>query len=211
VRVRRRLECLTRGGFELERLAAIASRLRGLADAVASGAAALIDAAARVDEDIFVARAAWSGPLVVRRRALSVLIAAAAGADPEPPADAVAQLEARFLEVGYRGETLGGAVLEPIAGGVRLARDPGAVLGRGDGTRGAEALELKHGEEAVWDGRYALTAARGGLRVAAAPGGPRYFRCSGVELANLSVRSLLADHIAHRLAAPFLSPPFTRL
>lgn len=211
VRLRRRLECLERGGFELVRLAAIASRLRGLAETVAAGAEALIETAARVDEDIFVARAAWAGPLVVRRRALAVLIAAAAGADAEPPADAVAKLEARFLDHGYRGETLGGAVLEPTAGGARLARDPGAVLGRGDGVSGVAALDLRDGEVSVWDGRYALTVAGAGLRVAAAPGGPRYFRCSGPEWANLSVRPLLAEHVVHRLGAPFLSSPFTRL
>jgi tRNA(Ile)-lysidine synthase len=214
VRVRRQLAALEAAGFRTERLAKIATRLRGLAEAVNAAAAALISGAARVGEDIHIARAAWIGPLAVRRRALSSLIAAAAGADTEPPADSVAELEARFLDDGYRGETLGGALVSPLTEGARLARDPGAVLGRRDGTPGVEALALTPGVEAVWDGRYALIADAPGWRAAPGPEGPGLFRFVGPGGAPPRVRSLLVEHIAHRLAEQkpgLLASIFTRL
>jgi tRNA(Ile)-lysidine synthase len=199
VRVRRRLTDLELSGLRLERLAAVAARLRVCVDAVNADAAALIRDAACIDEDVQVTRAAWRGALVVRRRALSVLIAAAAGADAEPPADAVAQLESRFLEVGYRGETLGGALVASTAGGARLARDPGAVLGRRDGGSSAQTVVLAAGEEAIWDGRYLIRAPSPGWRVAPAPTPPGYFACAG-QGSGPETRPLLADHVAHLLA-----------
>lgn len=214
VRVRRRLAALEAAGFRIERLAAIATRLRTIANALNERAASLIAEAVCVDEDIQVARAAWKGALAVRRRALGVLIAAAAGADVEPQPDAVAQLEARFMEDGYRGETLGGVLLSPTTDGARLVREAGAVLGRRDGTAGIEAQILRSGEEAVWDGRYALMADQPGWRVAPAPEGPALFRCVGPGGAPPRVRPLLADHVAHLLNTAdgaFIASVFTRL
>jgi tRNA(Ile)-lysidine synthase len=215
VRIRRRIAMLEAEGVRSERWAAIATRLRVLADAVNAGAAALISAAVRVDEDIRVAREGWRGASVVRRRALGVLIAAAAGADAAPPPEAVARLEARFLEDGYRGETLGGVALAPAAEGVRLVRDPGAVLGRRDGIPAIEALVLTPGEEAVWDGRYAVTTSDPGWRMEPAPPGPRHFRCAGPRGgAEPQIRPIVADHVAHLLAtsnATTIAPTFTRL
>jgi tRNA(Ile)-lysidine synthase len=214
VRVRQQLAALEGAGFLAVRLATLAARLRTLADAANAGAAALVATAARLDEDIRVSRAAWAGPLAARRRALSVLIAAAAGADAEPASDAVALLEARFLEEGYRGETVGGVVVSPTTDGALLGREAGAVLGRRVGAAGIEAQDLRSGEELVWDGRYAFTAEAPGWRVAPAAEGPRFFRCVGPGGILPSVRPLLAEHVAHLLAGAdraIKASMFTRL
>jgi hypothetical protein len=197
---------LERDGFDIERLARLAQAMRVFSEAVNAAASALIAAAAKIDETILVSRAGWAGPRAARQRALSVLLVAAAGADREPAPELVAQLEARFLEHGYRGETLGGAKIEAVAGGVRLSRDPGAVLGRHGGGAPLIAIDLPLDEEVIWDGRYALTAAGPGMQVAGAPQGSRYFAL-GVGAAEVEpqvqVRALLREHVRHRLGGDF--------
>jgi tRNA(Ile)-lysidine synthase len=178
VRARRRLAALAEQDFEPMRLAEIAERLRPFAEALDADAAALIAKAARFeDEQITVDMTAWTlASQPTRRRALSVLVAAAAGASVEPRAEALAALEAR-LGPGFRGATLGGARLRLGAGGLRIARDPGALSGRADGAAGVAPLALAPGEALVWDGRLRVMANAPGWRIEVRAGRPVF--CKG--------------------------------
>ena len=170
VRARARLAQLEQAGFDPMRLVALAERLREPREALDREAAALIASACRIDDGVIaVNAAAWKGDAEVRRRALSVLIAAAAGAEREPPAAALGRLEQRVSAPGvFRGATLGGARLRPNSQGFAIGHDPGAVLGRS----GGDALPvqtLTPGRELVWDGRLSLVAPGPGWSVGAAP------------------------------------------
>jgi tRNA(Ile)-lysidine synthase len=170
VRVRTRLAELAAQGFDTMRLADLAERLRPLAERVDHDAAAIAARATCVDGVIDVTWSAWRGGVEARRRALSALLAAAAGADREAGADAVAPLEAD-LHHGFRGATLGGARLTPRRDGFRLERDRGALQGRSGGVAPLAALPLPAGREMVWDGRLALRAAEDGWSAVVGPDG----------------------------------------
>jgi tRNA(Ile)-lysidine synthase len=204
VRVRARLAQLATVEFDGARLAAVAGKLRRLADAVALEALALVSASARIEDDVTIARVAWAGSREARVRALSVLMAAAAGAEREAPAGVTASIEARFLALGYRGETSSGVRFEPAPGGVRLSRDAGAVLGRTDGAPGLPAMALPVGEEACWDGRIALLANAPGWEAAPAPAGPRFLalRVQSGGAGAVHARPLLRERVEHGLGAP---------
>jgi hypothetical protein len=107
-------------------------------------------------------------PREVRRRALSVIMAAAAGASREPPAGEMVELERRVMRHGHRGSTHSGVDFTPAEDGVVLWREFGAVMGRSDGVPGLAALDLEAGVETIWDGRLAITAPEPGWRVAPA-------------------------------------------
>jgi tRNA(Ile)-lysidine synthase len=213
VRVRQRLAALAGAGFDAGRLVALARRLRSLADAVDAGAAQLIEQAALIDEDIVISAAAWQGPDAVRARALSLLMAAAAGAEREPGAGVTAPIEGRFLKEEYRGETRSGVRFEPIPGGVRLGRDPGAALGRADGAAGLQPVELMEGQVICWDGRFALLARTSGCRAEPDPTGPRFFQVVGPG-DGVQVTPLLNARVRHGLGECVLAAPndgaFTR-
>ncbi|MES1199300.1 MAG: tRNA lysidine(34) synthetase TilS [Pseudomonadota bacterium] len=177
VRARRQLAALEASGFDPMRLAELADRLRPFAEALDAEAAALI-AHARFDEDtVQIGLSAWTGSgAAARRRALSVLIAAAAGAPTEPRAEAVAALDAR-IGPEFRGATLGGARLRLRAGALFISRDAGALSGRADGAAGLAPMALTAGTESAWDGRLRVAANEPGWRIEARAGRPVF--CKG--------------------------------
>jgi tRNA(Ile)-lysidine synthase len=210
VRARERLAHLEAIGFDAGRLAALAAKLRPLADAIDEEAARLIaDAARFADGGAALALEGWAGPTEVRRRALSALIAAVSGADRELGADAVASLEAR-LGPNFEGATLGGARLRRKAGAILIERDQGAVLGRAGGAEPLLSLDLPRGVEVVWDNRLALIACEEGWSAAPAPGEGPVLTKSGAShsLADaaacglVTARWLTKERIAHSF--PFI-------
>lgn len=203
VRARAALSALEAGGFDPMRLARLAERLRARAEALASEAAALIARAARFDGGrIVLDPGAWrAGAREVRRRALSALVAAAAGAPREPQAEQIARLDERLDGPSFEGATLGGAHISPASGFIILERDRGGVGGRADGAPGLPATELPAGVEIVWDGRLALCASAPGIQAVARGATPR-FLIDGDEAPDDAVRQrwLLAERTAHALA-----------
>ncbi len=94
-------------------------------------------------------------------RLFQAALAAAAGA-PHPPAPEAAARALARLRQGSAA-TLGGAAASVLRDGtIRLARDPGALLGRADrrgpGGPAAGPLMLEEGVETVWDGRFLVIA-----------------------------------------------------
>jgi tRNA(Ile)-lysidine synthase len=171
VRVRARLAALEAAGFEPMRLTRLAAKLRARAERLDRQASALIARAARFQgERIVLACEQWFGETDVRRRALSVLLAAAAGAAREAAPSAVARLEARLTAPDFRGACLGGALLSRRGADIIVSRDPGALRGRADGAIPPPALPLEPGIEAVWDGRLALSATEPGWSVSVEQG-----------------------------------------
>lgn len=204
VRVRARLAALETAGFDPLALCALASRLRPHAEALDAAALALIATAARfVDDAIQVDGSAWRGEGEVRRRALSVLIAAASGAPREPAPEALARLEARLGAAEFTGASLGGAHVARAGGLIEIGRDPGALLGRADGAPGVAPLILPPGEEVVWDGRLSLVSESAGQSVMAGPEGVVIERAGRTtpldEAENVAARWLLRDRVAHLL------------
>jgi tRNA(Ile)-lysidine synthase len=211
VRIRARLAAMEAEGLDPMRFARLAARLRTRADALDGEARELIGRAARFNADcVHISRIAWTGGLEARRRALSALITAAAGAAREPEPSGVARLEARLADEKFRGATLGGATFELNGAMVLLSRDLGALLGRAGGGSSAAPLALKAGVEAVWDGRLAITAVDPDWTVRAdRRGRPRLTRgesdldlreCEGEGVVR--ARWLLADRVDALLGAP---------
>ena len=208
VRARKRLAELEAAGFDSMRLALLAAKLRPLAHAIDAEAAGLIARAVRIEgEAMHLSLAAWRGGGEARRRALSVLIAAAAGAGREPGAG-LARLEARLAEDGFRGASLGGARLARAGGAIMIGRDRGALSGRADGAKQLAPLALAPGVETVWDGRLALTAAALGWSVSAGARGVELARAGEVlaleqarEQGIVQAHWLVETHVAHRLGA----------
>ena len=166
VRTRARLAALVGAGFNPARLTQLARKLRVLADQLDVEAAALTARAANFEgERIVIDRAQWAGDVEVRRRAMSVLLAAASGAGREAEAPALARLEALFCQTDFCGACLGGAQLSRSGADVVISRDLGALRGRADGARPAPALLLNAGIETVWDGRLCLLAPEPGWSV----------------------------------------------
>jgi tRNA(Ile)-lysidine synthase len=173
VRARARLADLERAGFDGLRLAELAARLRPFVARLDRAASALILRAAAFEGDrILIRRDAWVDGPEVRRRALGVLIAAAAGSMREPGHAEIERLEVRLSNRNFRGATLGGAVLDVLGGQFALTRDPGALTGRAGGARPVPSLALAPEVAAVWDGRLELRAMAPGLSVQAGPTGP---------------------------------------
>ncbi len=203
VRVRRRLRELVEQGFEPMRLVRLAQRLRQRAEKLDAAALALISRSVNLERDIRVSRASWDAPAEVRRRALSVLIAAASGASREPLSSELEVLEPRVMAPDHRGSTHSGVEFSPAKGGVALKREPAAIVGRADGAPPLPHLTLVPGLETVWDGRYAVTASTPGWRLVPADTG--YFTVVKDGKArdaaqDLTVRPLAAERIRHAFA-----------
>jgi tRNA(Ile)-lysidine synthase len=174
VRVRARLAALEAQGLDPMRLARLAAKLRPRVDQLDRDAGVLIGRAARFEgQSIAITRANWSGGAEVRRRALSVLIAAAAGASREPNPSALEALEARLGAEGFAGASLGGAQLARKGAETVFTRDLGALRGRADGALPLAPLPLSAGAEAVWDGRLAIVGSEPGWLVVVEEGRPR--------------------------------------
>lgn len=208
VRVRAVLRALAGEGLDPMRLARLAERLRSRVEALDRAAAALIERAVVLNGSAEIARASWQGPQEARARALAVVMAAVAGAPREPPAPAIAELEARLSAPDFPGATHGGVRFHPARGGaIRLTRDSGAALGRADGAAPPAPLPLPVGEEQVWDGRIALTAQAPGWRAVADDNPDLVVLEKGAERRRLAAAeeavhacALLRAHIAHALA-----------
>jgi tRNA(Ile)-lysidine synthase len=212
VRARARLAALEQAGLDPMRFAALAERLRPLADSVDAEAAALIQRAARFNEGaILIDLSAWRGGAEVRHRALAALIAAASGEDRDGPPQGLASLADRVAKPGFTGATLAGARLRLVKGGVRLERDQGALLGRADGRAPIAPMPLAANVEAVWDGRLALTAPVSGWVVTAPDPvltreGAAYDLASA-QAAGVTAAWLLAERAAHLLGTPTTRTP----
>jgi hypothetical protein len=123
-------------------------------------------------ERIVIDRAQWTGEAEVRRRALSVLLAAAAGVAREVAVPALARLEMRLSETGFRGACFGGARLSHFGAEMVISRDLGALSGRADGAQPLPPVPLPVDVETVWDGRLCLVAGEPGWRVGVEQGVP---------------------------------------
>ncbi len=216
IRVRRRLRDLAAVGVEPMRLARLAKSLRVHAEAIDAAASDLIARVAWFEADrIFITRPLWAGPgrplwagpgrplwagqREVRRRALSVLVAAAAGAQREPPAEALARLEEKLTDPAFRGATLAGARVQIEGGALLLDRDRGALEGRAGGAAPLAPLLLPGGVETVWDGRLLLHASADGVTVYAVSPAPRLSISEHNPPIAVTSRWLLADRVAHAL------------
>lgn len=207
VRVRVRLADLESRGFDPLRLVALAARLRTRADALDRAAAELIARAAAPGLITRVSLAAWSGPREVRQRALSVLIAAASGSPREPAWGELEAVERRVTHRDHRGSTFGGVAFSPADGGIALAREAGAALGRADGAAPLPPLELPQNIETVWDGRLSITPLEAGWRAVPARTGELVAFENGIvhkrysEIRDrLRLRTLADERIAHAFA-----------
>jgi len=201
VRARRVLGTLRRGGFEPMRLSALAERLQLHAARIDRDAAALIEQTASFEEDAsIVVDSRWLAPDAVKQRALEALVAAASGEQRGPT---LAQLETLSSALGrpeFTGATVAGAWLQRRGECVVIRRDPGALGGRTDGAAPAAPLPLQPNQEAVWDGRVALTASEPGWFVVYDGRAPVLQR--GEErrpLAAASPHWLLRERVQHML------------
>lgn len=176
VRVRAQLAELERGGFEPMRLARLAAGVRVRADALDAEAWALVERAARFEGPEVALDLSVAAPAIVRARALAALLAAAAGAERAPSLDDAAAILSRID--GAKRFTIAGVLVQPQSGGVRLARDPGAVLGH-SGVPPLAELALTQARETVWDGRMAFMAAAPGWRAAPAADASGYIGLIG--------------------------------
>ncbi|MBL8549407.1 MAG: tRNA lysidine(34) synthetase TilS [Hyphomonadaceae bacterium] len=198
---------------EIARLAHEAARLREGAEAIDRAAAAWIAAHVRLDGGRAVFPLAALAPLQDgAARAVSALIAAAAGAESEPPIEKVRALLARGTG------TLGGAKVGARGGQATVSRDPGALLGRGKEAR-AIWIDLPQGKPLVWDGRLEIVAPGPGWRIgpAAAPPDPtapvfssggRRFSLAEAQSEQAAAEWLLAAHLEHLL--PLVHPALSR-
>lgn len=207
VRVRQRLAALEEGGFDPSRLVRLAMRLRARTAALDVAAHALISRAVDISFAPSIRREAWNGPAEVRWRALSVLIAAAAGASREPPWTEMPHLEAKIMSAPHRGVTHSGVDFIASRDRVTLLRGLGGAMGRADGVPPQMPLDLLENVEAIWDGRLAITAPEPGWRIVPARNGPRLaFENGGVSVSyeevaeRFRLRPLAADRIAHAFA-----------
>lgn len=203
VRVRVRLADLEAGAFDPMRLVRLASRLRKRSDAVDTAASDLISRAATIGDGILIASAEWTAPPEVRWRALSVLMAAAAGADREPPWTEMEALERRVMRADHRGSTHSGVEFQSHQSGLKLIRDSGAVLGRTDGTPPLAPLPLVANVEAIWDGRLAVTVAEDRWRIVPARNDDLIAFENGQPgdtNPRARLRSLVVERVAHAFA-----------
>jgi tRNA(Ile)-lysidine synthase len=150
---------------DAERWAALAARCAVLAAALDADARTCIADAARLEGEIATVSLPrlMAFPHGVQLRALSALVTAVAGASREPPEAGVARLL-------RSGGTLGGAWARHDGDTLKLRRDPGPLLGRGE-RPGLAPIALKLGKEVIWDGRLAVTAREPGWSIAVDPRG----------------------------------------
>lgn len=149
VRDRTVLSRLEAAGFRVERLAAMADRLRQYERGQAEAAGRWL-----MQHAIFHP---WGGAsltpgLVAPLRAMDALRAAVSG-DPAPDRAAASKL-ANALAT-RKAFTAGGVALGYRGGEAWLIRDPGHVSGRADKGRSAPQI-VQLGEKAVWDGRFEI-------------------------------------------------------
>lgn len=201
VRVRERLAALAQSGLDPMRLAALAESLAPRATALDRAAASLIQEAARFDDDrVLIALEPWRGDNAVREHALGALIAAAGGAARAPDAEAVAALARDTEARDFKAATLGGALIRRSRDGLTLTRDPGALKGRADGAPAPAPMQLPAGQEAIWDGRLALTLAEPDWAVYTENGAPVLAQGeTRAAIAAAQPRWLLAERAAHWL------------
>jgi tRNA(Ile)-lysidine synthase len=199
VRVRQRLAKMEAEGFDAARLVRMAQRLRTRSDALDVAAHDLIARAVKLDPGPNIHREAWLAPDEVRRRALSVLIAAAAGASREPPWTEMKRIERRMMDRAHLGFTRAGADFTASLNSVTLIRELGAVAGRTDGVPPLAPLDLPAGSEVIWDGRIAITAPEPGWRAVPARNGYR------LSIENDLTR-LSYDQAKTRFRLRFLAP-----
>jgi tRNA(Ile)-lysidine synthase len=217
VRMRARLAEMEREGFDPLRLcqeALVHQRHAAALDrdarALIASACAIAKGAATLDPKSWAVAAEDA-----RMRALSVLIAAIAGAEREVSAEAVARLEREIGAPGFSGASLGGAVLKLKKGVVHLARDSGAVLGRADGAAALPPLKLSSGIVSVWDNRLEVRAEAPGWRVLpddiAAPifekADARFTRAEADSAGEIRAQWLTEAHIAHLLPSDSPTKP----
>ncbi|MAK63408.1 MAG: tRNA lysidine(34) synthetase TilS [Maricaulis sp.] len=156
IRIRRHLERLEGAGFPTCRLAALADDLRQVQAQEDWAAAVLARSCIRIE--------AWGGaridahrlsmaPPALRYRIWEALSLALSGQSGLPDRRALDRLDAALLATGR--VTAAGVLLDVSARGVWMVRDPGPVLGRVD--RPAPELMSQHGDDPVWDGRFALS------------------------------------------------------
>jgi tRNA(Ile)-lysidine synthase len=205
VRVRSRLAELEAAGLDVTRVARLTDVLRPASERLDRDAAALVARAARFEgERIVLETAAWTGDVEARRRALSVLIAAASGRSREPGGREIERLEARLGTSGFRGAALGGSVVRQ-GREISIERDRGALEGRSGGAPPLQPLPLPMSRSEVWDGRLELCAREPGFQVRWSGDSPVLER-SGQTLALaeaadlVAARWLLEDHVRHLLA-----------
>jgi tRNA(Ile)-lysidine synthase len=204
VRVRARLAALEAAGFDPMRLVRLATRLRPFLERLDREAAALIAHATQIEgERIFVKRGAWRGDTEVRRRALGVLLMAAAGAERAPEQAALGRLETRFASDSFRGAALAGARVSRRDDALIICRDAGALHGRSGSVKRAEPMSLPASKETIWDGRLSLIAAAPGWRVELNRRGEPCFRKGENSLALAEAAAqvhtswLLETHVQH--------------
>ncbi|MEQ1817516.1 MAG: tRNA lysidine(34) synthetase TilS [Terricaulis sp.] len=203
VRVRARLADLETSGFDPMRLVSLAGRLRQRSDALDTAASELIGRAVNIGNDIVIANAKWSAPCDVRCRALSVLMAAAAGSDREPPWTEMEAVERRVMSADHRGSTHSGVEFRSDRSGPKLLRERGAVLGRADGAQPLAPLPLTANVEAIWDGRLAVTVSEDGWRIVPARNN-EFFAFENNQVGdakpNARLRPLAAERVVHAFA-----------
>ncbi|MFT3727991.1 MAG: tRNA lysidine(34) synthetase TilS [Terricaulis sp.] len=170
VRVRARVIAREQAGADMMLLPRLAGEIRTRVEQLDRETAALIARTTRFDGPVIsVDRAVWvSAPDQPRRRALSVLITAAAGAEREP--QGVERLDRMLLADTATGATLGGARITLKSGLIQLDRDPGALTGRAGVPPLAPHVLAPH-DATVWDGRLELRVSEPGWAIVATPRG----------------------------------------
>lgn len=101
----------------------------------------------------------------VAPRALAAALVCGGGGDRPPRGERLAALLSRLRSGEDFVAVLAGARLEADGDRVRVGREPGELR-----RRGLSSVPLVPGEEAVWDGRWLVTAPEAGWSVAAAAG-----------------------------------------
>ncbi len=94
-------------------------------------------------------------------QALRRVIQVASGSALMPDTEKTRALLTDILSGGFRGKTLGGAMVKTNRNTLVIGRDPGAVLGRGK-QAGILPVPIKAGQQTVWDGRYLIRADQDG-------------------------------------------------
>ncbi len=154
VRVRHDLARLAEVGLSAKVIGQSARRLARARTALDHAAAALLARAADVHGGVHatIDRAVlMAEPDEIRLRAMLALIAGFGGAGGPARLDQVEDLVARLGEPGFRGETLGGAM-------VRL-RGEEVMIYRETGRGGLGVALLEPGARAIWDGRFEVSLA----------------------------------------------------
>ena len=164
VKARKALSILAPLGLDAGRLARTAAQMGRAREALEAETARLLAGHARYSPFGFAemrAEALIGAPAEIGLRALAALIRAVGGGRYAPR---LAALEAVYAAIGVgalgRGRTLGGVKLALKGGVLLVSREVAAA-------QAARPLQLKQGEEGVWDGRFRV-------RLDKAPRGRRF-------------------------------------